>query len=382
MNGALRIGIDYTAALQQRAGIGRIVREQIRALAQIDSQTTYRLFSAGSHHTTLPPSLGPNFTWSPTRVSNQWLARIWHRARLPLPVEFFSGPLDLFHATDFVLPPTLPKTQTIVTVHDLTFVRVPDAAPPRLRTYLNAVVPRSLKRANHIIADSHATKDDIVALYKVPLERISVVWGGVSPDFRQIHDEVKLKETLQKYALGQRPFLFSVGTVQPRKNYGRLVRSLEQVHREGLDVDLVIAGGKGWLEDEMYETIRDLNMGDYVRLVGYVSDNDLPYLYNASTCVVFPSLYEGFGFPVLEAMACGIPVVTSNTSSLPEIAGDAALLVDPYNVEELTTAIVRTLIDDTLRHDLTNRGIERASQFSWRASAERLHTTYMQVLSG
>lgn len=381
MNGALRIGIDYTAALQQRAGIGRIVREQLRALAQVDNQTTYTLFAAGIRRATLPPPLGPNFSWSTTGISNDWLARIWHRARLPLPVESFSGKLDLFHATDFVLPPTLAKTRKMVTVHDLTFIRVPEAAPPRLRSYLNDVVPRSLRRADHIIADSHATKNDIVALYSVPIERISVIWGGVGSDFRPIHDEISLKQIRQKYALGQRPFLLSVGTVQPRKNYSRIVQSLKLLHQKGIDVALVIAGGKGWLEDEMYRTIRDLKLHDHVQLIGYVSDADLPYLYNASACVVFPSLYEGFGFPVLEGMACGIPVVTSNISSLPEVAGEAALLVDPYDVEDLTAAIAKVLTDDGLRSELRTRGIKRAAKFTWHASAKLLHTTYMQVLS-
>ncbi|QPC81190.1 glycosyltransferase family 4 protein [Phototrophicus methaneseepsis] len=375
------ITIDYTAAYEQGAGIGRLVREMTGALASLDTATHYKLFIAGANKHTPPPTPAPNFTLYPTRITPTWFARIWQRARIPLPVEAFTGPTDLYHATDFVLPPTLPKTRTIVTVHDLSFVKVPDAASPPLKAYLDTVVPRSLARADHIIADSAATKSDIIDIYGIPANQISVVLSGVSTAFRPVTDPAQQQHVRQKYAIGQQPFLLSVGTVQPRKNYSRIIHSLAELRAQGMDLCLVIAGGKGWLQDEMHQTIKHTHMEDAVKLIGYADDADLPTLYSSANCVVFPSLYEGFGFPVLEAMACGTPVITSNVSSLPEVAGDAALIVDPYDTEALTHAIKRVLTDSDLHAKLIEHGLIQAAKFTWEASAQRLREVYTHVLS-
>ena len=158
-----RIAIDYTPAIEQSGGIGRYVRDLTAALAGLDQANDYRLFVSGAAAGTLPPAAA-NIQWRPTAITPRWLARIWHRARLPLPVELFTGKVDLFHATDFVLPYTLPSTRTLLTVHDLSFVRVPEAASPPLKAYLDAVVPRSVERADHVLADSAATKDDLMEL--------------------------------------------------------------------------------------------------------------------------------------------------------------------------------------------------------------------------
>ena len=156
----MRIGIDYTPAYEQGGGIGRLTRDLIAALSRVDKDAQYQLFVAGAKKSDLPLPLAPNFQWNSTPLTPQWLARIWHRTGLYLPVELFVGNVDLYHATDFTLPPTLPKTRSIVTVHDLSYVRVPDAASSRLKQYLDKVVPRSVRRATHVIADSQATKED------------------------------------------------------------------------------------------------------------------------------------------------------------------------------------------------------------------------------
>jgi glycosyltransferase involved in cell wall biosynthesis len=355
-----------------------LVRELVNALSRCDQQNDYRLFIAGATNTLIPTSPGSNFSYRTTRVSPRWLARIWQRMRVPLPVEFYTGSIDLYHATDFVLPPTRPGTRTIVTVHDLSFVRVPDAATPRLKAYLDQVVPRSVKRADHVIADSSATKQDIIDIYNIPEEKISVLLSGVSTHFKP---EMEHRPQIQKrYNLPEKPYIFSVGTVQPRKNYERLVRSLAQLHTHGYDVDLVIAGGKGWLDGPLYQTIIDTGMKDFVHLIGFADDRDLPMLYSAAECVAFPSLYEGFGFPVLEGMACGTPVITSNVSSLPEVAGDAAIMVDPYNVEMITDALIQVLSDQHLRNNMIQRGFTQAAQFTWEAAATNLLSIYDRVL--
>lgn len=375
-----RIAIDYTPAYEQGGGIGRLVRGLVAALPTEDAESDYRLFVAGATKSTLPSQLAPNFRWCPTRITPRWLARIWHRAQVPIPVEFWVGDVDLFHATDFVLPPTFSSTRTIVTVHDLSFVRVPDAASQQLRDYLNMVVPKSVHRADHVIADSQATKDDLHELYSLPQEKVTVLLSGMDSHYKVGVSSLNLTMR-NKYHIPEKPYLFTVGTVQPRKNYSRIVRALAQLRQQGKDLHLVIAGGKGWLADEMYETIDSTEMQDYVHLIGYADDSDLPQLYSAAECIVFPSLYEGFGFPVLEGMACGTPVVTSNISSLPEVAGDAALMVNPYDVNAITEAIKRILEDDELRQLLIKRGLDQAKRFTWQQSARKLRQIYEQVLA-
>lgn len=375
-----RIAIDYTPAAKQGAGIGRYVRELVSALAAIDSQTEYRLFVAGRNPSPLPCLDNQNFSYRTTRLSPRWLTRFWHRLGCPIPVELLVGSIDLFHATDFVLPPTLPSTKTILTVHDLSFVRVPGTANPRLKVFLDKVVPSSACRSTHILADSSATKHDLIELYNLPSNKITVLLSGV--DARFYHDITRRAWIRSKYHLPDQPYIFTVGTVQPRKNYERLVRALAQVRAKYSDLCLVIAGGQGWLNQPIYDTIRQLNMQDFVHLTGYVDDNDLPTLYSDAICVAYPSLYEGFGLPILEAMACGTPVVTSNVSSMPEVAGDAAVMVDPYDVEALAYALEQVITDDSLRQLLIHRGYQQASHFTWERAAQGLFTVYRKILSG
>lgn len=375
------IAIDYTPAYEQGGGIGRYVRELTVALSQLDQTTDYKLFVSGATRTQLPQATAANFSWKPTRLSPKWLARIWHRLRLPIPVEVFTGSVDLFHATDFVLPPTLPATKTLLTVHDLSFVRVPDTASPSLKAYLDNVVPRSVKKAGHVLADSQATKDDLIALYNTPPDKITVLLSGVSEQFEPVTDKKILQSVREKYYLNDKPYIFSVGTVQPRKNYSRVIRSLDQLRQRGIDIHYAIAGGSGWLEDEMYETIKETNMQDYVHLLGFVDDGDLPALYSNSECLVITSLYEGFGLPILEAMACGVPVITSNLSSLPEVAGDATLLVNPLDTEAITENLHQLLTSPTQRNQLRDAGFQQVNNFTWGESARHLKSIYDTLLS-
>lgn len=377
-----RIAIDYTPAFEQSGGIGRYVRELTAALASLDEAKAYRLFVSGVAASALPPAPAPNLQWRPTAIAPRWLARIWQRARLPLPVELFTGKVDLFHATDFVLPYTLQSTRTLLTVHDLSFVRVPEAASPPLKVYLDAVVPRSVARADHVLADSRATKNDLVELYKTPADKITVLYSGVDQRFRRVSDQQALDSTRAKYQLADVSYVLSVGTVQPRKNYSRAIQALAEVRATGIDLHYVIAGAKGWLEDEMRETIVSAGMEDFVHILGYVDDADLPALYSGSRMLLMPSLYEGFGLPIVEAMACGLPVITSNISSLPEVAGDAAILVNPTDTVEIRDAMLAVESDSILRGQLVQKGYRQAAQFSWQRSAAQLLSVYMSLLDG
>jgi glycosyltransferase involved in cell wall biosynthesis len=371
------VGLDYTPAYEQGGGIGRYVRELTAALSRQSAEFDYHLFVAGAQQSQLPSSLGKHFVWKPSRLTPKWLARIWHRAHLLLPVEVFVGRIDLFHATDFVLPPTLSRTRSLLTVHDLSFVRVPLAASPGLKAYLNQVVPLSVRRADHVLADSIATKDDLVALYGVSPAKVTVLLSGVGAQFHFDDSQLNPKS---RY-IPSFPYILSVGTVQPRKNYGRLIQALVALRSRNYDVHLVIAGGSGWLTDSIYETIESTHMQNFVHFIGFADDTDLPALYSGATCFAFPSLYEGFGLPVLEAMACGTPVVTSNVSSLPEVAGDAALMVNPYDVEAIADALRRLIDDSALRTELIEKGRIRASHFSWDNSAQHLLQIYRDLLA-
>lgn len=375
------ISLDYTPAYEQGGGIGRYVRELVSALAEVDSKNRYRLFVAGFSSGSSLPSLTDRFLWCGTRLSPGWLARLWYRVRFPLPVEFFVGRVQLFHAMDFVLPPVLPGVATLLTVHDLSFARVPVSAHPRLRSFLGHVVPRSVRLARHILADSVATRLDLVELYGVDIDKITVLLSGVEDRFFSQGRFFALMTTRRRYIIPDTPYVLSVGTVQPRKNYSRLIQALATIRSRGCDVDLVIAGGKGWLEDEIYQTVENSGIKDHIHFIGFVDENDLPSLYQGAICLAFPSLYEGFGLPVLEAMASRIPVVTSNVSSLPEVAGDAAILVNPYDVEELAEALWNVIYDGELRKSLINKGLMRARQFTWEKSARQLLQVYEDLLN-
>jgi glycosyltransferase involved in cell wall biosynthesis len=302
-------------------------------------------------------------------LSDEWLARLWHRARIPLPVELVTGWLDAFYSPDFVLPPTLSATRTLLTVHDLSFLHYPDHFVPKLVRYLSRVVPRSVATADRVLADSEATRTDLIEMVGADPDKVEVLYSGVGARFRPEAEPGEGERLREQYDLDPaRPYVLSVGTVQPRKNYVRLIRAFAALQSDAHQ--LVIAGGRGWLFQEVLTEAEAL--GDRARVLGFVDDADLPALIRGASLFAFPSLYEGFGLPVLEAMACGVPVVTSNVSSLPEVAGDAALLVDPTDEMELTEALRRGLEDDGLRRGMVSRGLEQAVRFTWERAALQL----------
>ncbi len=374
------IGIDYTAAYEQGGGIGRLVRDLITHVAQLDQHTNYKLFIAGATRAQLPAPLGENFRYYPTQITPRWFARLWHRARVYWPIESFIGPIKLFHAPDFTLPPTLPRVKTILTVHDLSYVRAPQTAHPAQKAFLDRAVPYSIQRATHVLADSEATKQDLIELYGTEPDKITVLLSGINPIYRPITDEATLLAVRQRYKIPlDVPYIFSIGTIQPRKNYARLVEALQKLGEAYSDIHLVIAGGKGWLESPIYQVVHTLKMEDRVHFTGFVADEDVPSLYSGAILTAYPSLYEGFGFPVLESMACDTPVLTSNVSSLPEVAGDAALMVDPYNVDDIAEGLRRLLDDESLRQKLIAAGREQIKRFNWQSSAQQLLQIYQHV---
>lgn len=370
----MRIGIDYTAAVRQRAGIGRYTRELVGALLALDSPHEYRVFAAtgGLSPGTLNLAARPGVLVRTIPLTDDWLARLWHRLRLPLPVELMTGPLDLFYSPDFVLPPTRRHTRTLLTVHDLSFVHYPEHFVPKLVDYLNRVVPAAVARADMVLADSEATRADLMARFGVAADKLVVLYSGVGSRFSPRPEPDERKRLGSRYGLGDGPYILAVGTLQPRKNYVRLIDAWAQLptRSSACSVQLVIAGSEGWLYQEVLD--RAAKHGDRVRILGFVEEADLPALYRQAAVFAFPSLYEGFGLPVLEAMASGVPVVCSSASSLPEVTGQAGLLVDPNDTDALAAALARVLDDGVLREQLTEAGLVQAGRFNWGAAARQL----------
>ncbi|HKZ82773.1 MAG TPA: glycosyltransferase family 1 protein [Anaerolineae bacterium] len=384
----MRIGIDVTSAVTQSAGIGRYTRELVRALFALGAPHRYTLFYATEKKVEQPIApLPPGARLRRLPIHDKWLARVWHRFRLPIPVELATGRLDLFHSPDFTLPPVLPGARTLLTVHDLSFIRDPDSAVPSLRKFLDRAVRRSVARAGRVLADSQATKDDLVELFGVPAGKIDVLLSGVDARFRPIRDPSALAAVRAKYHLGNGRLILSVGTIQPRKNYVRLIQAFGRVAgRWGQigsdllgDVNLVIAGGKGWMFDDIFAEVTRLGLEGRVKFTGFVDESDLPALYSAATVFAYVSLYEGFGLPVLEAMACGAPIIGSSASSIPEVVGDAGLLVDPTDVDAIAAGLIGLLRDPSARDAYMRDGLRRASKFTWDAAARQLLSIYGEM---
>ncbi len=376
------IGIDYTAAARQRAGIGRYTRELITALLALESAHQYVIFAAtgGLEPGTWNPQPSPNVHLRTIPLTDEWLARLWHRLRLPIPVEVVTGPLDIFYSPDFVLPPTRRVTRTLLTVHDLSFMHYPETFVPPLRRYLERVVPRSIARADLVLADSAHTRSDIISLFGAPPDKVQVLYSGVHPRFCPEPEPGERERLRDRYNIGDQPYVLSVGTIQPRKNYVRLIQAFAHLPTctlRAANLQLLIGGGKGWLYQDIFAEAE--KHGNRVRLLGFVDDADLPALYRNAALFAFPSLYEGFGLPVLEAMACGAPVVCSNGSSLPEVAGDAALLVDPHDTDALAQAMARALEDADLRQKMIACGFAQAARFTWEQAACQLLAAFDAV---
>ncbi len=367
------IGIDASRAmLAERTGTERYSYELIAALARINRRDPITLYTNGLP-SALPP-LGPNVT-----LRALPLPRLWTHARLG-PAAWRDHPAVLFvpaHVIPLIHPPVC-----VVTLHDLGYLHFPEAHTARRRLELHLTTRWSLHAARRVIAISAATRDDLVRHYNADPTRISVVHHGLSSDFRP-SDPPIIAATRARYQLPE-AYLLYVGTIQPRKNLARLIAAFAQALAAPTtppDLQLVIAGRRGWLTTEIERQAATLGIANRVRFLGYVPDADLPALLSGACAFTFPSLYEGFGMPVLEAMACGTAVLCANTSALPEVVGAAALLVDPHATDAIAAGIVRLVADPNLRADLRVRGLAHAATFTWercaRATLEVLHAATM-----
>jgi len=291
--------------------------------------------------------------------------------------------LDLLHATVNVSP-WIGGCPAVVTVHDLSFLRYPEAFPTLQRIYLRSQARRSVLAARQVIAVSEATAQDVIRFFAVPAGRISVVYNGVDAAFHPA-PQAEVEAFRRRKKLPAR-FIMHLGTLEPRKNLVRLVQAFAQVLRQDREkpgrepLKLLLAGGKGWDYDNIFRAVADLGLTGEVLFPGYVPDEELVWWYRAAILFAYPSLFEGFGLPVAEAMACGTPAVTSSVSSLPEVAGDAALLVDPTSVEALAGALRQLLDNPALARQFGERGKAQAARFSWSRTARETVQVYRAAL--
>ena len=277
----------------------------------------------------------------------------------------------------------LRHTPSVLTIHDLVFRLFPHYHKPLNYAFLNLAVPLFVHRADHLIAVSQSTKQDLLRLYNVDPLKITVIYEAADLRFRP-QSEQEVDRVRRKYGLPKR-FILSVGTLEPRKNYQRLVEAYAMLRQrckrggwggDGEEWKLAIVGGKGWLYKPFFQRLEELDLQREVMLLGHVPDGDLPALYSAATLFVFPSLYEGFGLPPLEAMACGVPVMCSRASSLPEVGGEAARYFSSTNAEEMAQAMHEVLVDEAVRTEMREQGFRQAKRFSWERAVEETTAVY------
>lgn len=365
----MRIAIDARLVSYIQGGTSRYTVSLVRAMAALG--TSHELIVLEARKAEGDPA------W-PEDVERRRLRTPPHHRyeQIALSVELLALGADLLHSPDFI-PPFRRPCRSVITIHDLAFLRYPDLLTPESSRYYGQV-GRAVESADQIIAVSEATRRDLLDLLKVDPTKVTVVYEAAGDDCAPLSaGEVAVHR--KRLGLPERFILF-VGTIEPRKNIPVLLKAFARTW-EKLRVPLVVVGRKGWLYEEVFQTKDSLGLGDEVTFVGPAAGEQLVYYYNCADCLVLPSLYEGFGLPVLEAMACGTPVVTSNVSSLPEIVGDAGLTVDPSDEDGLADAITRMLSEDELRAYLSQQGLRRARRFSWDRAARETFGVYRRALA-
>lgn len=368
----MRIGIDAHSVGGRKTGNETYTYNLVKHLSLLKSNgDEYIIYFTDGR---APDALAWNghFTYRRIRPAKAYL-----RIPIAFPLESRMRKLDVLHAQYF-LPPSL-RCQTVLTVHDICYERFPQFFTKADYMRNKMAIPWSCRRADRIIAVSEATKKDLVELYGLNPEQISVIYEGAGEKYKPLNAEV-CRELLRAAYQIHEPFILYVGNLQPRKNLSRLLEAFAQLkEKDRIPHKLLIVGQKAWLYNEIFATLRSHALEDQVILTGYVLAEDLPLFYNAASFLVYPSIYEGFGLPVIEAMACGTPVITSCGSSLEEVSGGAAILVDPYSVSSIASAVEKLAMDPALQEDLRCRGLANAGRFSFRKMAEETQYVYHQV---
>ena len=367
----MKIAIDAQPLLEQSAGVTYYSKGLIEAVLKQDKKNYYdlllwRLFPKKTFSVL---GEGRNFSYRYQRFFPYKVFYKLHKWVIDIPLELFFGRHDLYFFPNFVIYPHL-KGKSVILIHDLTFERVPQYVARRNVDFLRKFVPSSVAQADHVVVNCEFTKRELIEAYRVPAEKVTVAYPGVDPKSFYPRSAKDKEEIKRKYGIAK-PFLLFLGTLEPRKNVPAILKAYADLSNRR-DFNLVLAGKKGWLSEEIFRTVADLGLEEDVIFTGYVPEEDRPRLMSAAEVFVFPSFFEGFGMPVVEAQACGTPVVTSNTTSLPEAAGEGAVLVDPKNVSQLTRALEEVLSSESRRKELVKKGLANAHRFDWNDSAQKL----------
>ncbi|MEJ2744240.1 MAG: glycosyltransferase family 1 protein [bacterium] len=375
----MKFAIDLQPALMTRAGIGQYTYSLAKHLSRLSPSDEFvgLAFGRGGD---LDGLKAPNFRirrvgYVPRRAMNL----LWKKIDWP-PADAFTGPIDLFHFTSFIARP-LRAAKAVVTIHDLAFKRMPESSERKNAAFLNRHVPRALDRAALVLVDSKFTASELAGLYGYPEDKTRVIPLGVEESFYPRPAD-EFSRQCRQYGIPQK-FILCVSTVEPRKNIGTLLEAYGLLRDTADEAPkLVIVGGRGWRgEDEKIElTIEKLKLQGMVKRLGYVSREAMPAIYSAALFFVFPSLYEGFGLPPLEAMACGLPVICSNAPSLPEVVGDAALLIPPRDAARMAGEMRKLIDDEALRQELIKKGLARAKRFTWSDTARLTLDAYREAM--
>ena len=370
----MHIAIDAHSVGTQLAGNETYAINLIEALAQIDSINQYTLYVTRREAVERFSGRWPNFSVVRTRPHTPFV-----RIPLTLSARLRRHPVDLLHV-QFTAPPFAP-CPIVATVHDLAFEHLPQTFKRRSWMQLRLTVRHTAKGAARIITGSEYSREDIVKTYALPPARVTVIPDAAPNHFAPVEDEKEIQNVRDTYGIiGD--YILAVGSIQPRKNLIRLVHSFSHLRRERPGVKLpklVLVGKQAWLYGETLRAIEQSGVGDQIILTGYVSEKDLPALYSGAICFVYPSYFEGFGLPPLEAMKCGVPVIAGNNTSVPEVVGDAALLVNPFDEAEITSALACLIDNSDLRDKLRVKGLKQAGKFSWHDTAKRTLEVYKQV---
>ncbi len=364
------IGLEASALHGRKSGVGYYTENLLAGVMKLAPQHDYVLFSNRKMDDTKRLAHervygGRHF---PVRAA-------WMQAVLPGTLRHVQP--DLCHFTNYLAPVAV-SCPYVVTMYDMTLYIMPRYHRFKKLLLDRTLIPLVARRAGAIVTISESAKADIVRHLRVPAKKVKVVPGAVSPAFAPVTDPEKLEAVRTRYGLCG-PFILYVGTIEPRKNLVRLMQAFDQLKKRGLPHKLAIVGQPGWQCAPIFAEVERLGLKRDIVFTGYVPFEDIPALYSAAESMAFPSLYEGFGLPVVESMACGTPVVTSNSSSLSEVADEAALLVDPLSVDQIADALHRLHKDEPLREELSRLGRERAAQFTWEASARAALQVYDEV---
>ena len=369
----MRIAID--ARKLHDYGIGTYVRNLVGQLARQEGPETYALICGGAD-AQFVRSLGPRFEPIVERAGNYSVLE-----QISVPLTLRRAGIDLFHAPHYVISP-LTRCPTVVTIHDCIHLRFPQYLPNRAaHVYARAMMSMAARRARRILTVSHASKEDILRYLKVPAAKIEVIPNALDARLAITPSDDDVTRVRERFQL-RSSFILYAGNIKPHKNVDRLIEAFAILRRQRSgDLKLLIIGDEISKYPNLRRLVHRFQLHQHVRFLGFVPDATLAVLYRLASAFVFPSLYEGFGLPPLEAMASGTPVITSNVSSLPEVVGDAALLIDPMNAAAIADAMGQVLDDPALRAELIKRGCERVKAFSWERSAARTRAVYREVLA-